>query len=292
MPKISNISESGFVNVFYHGLSISSFTQKGDESPTGRLETAILREETHNLSVKIYEINIETGQSSLIEEFDFQDGTTKKSVELKIKATKKPLVSGFRKHLDNQTFTRDKGNFDNHDFRWIPDIEGVELLGKSISWKSNNSIPLSKMSIQNAEFYCSAISSSNNSKYFMSNENDWSDFGHIGYGLGAKLDAKEVQLSIIYKGNPNKKIIFKFNNKDLFRYEIKIDNLAPNVETFGEESDFHHYFKFTDIPENEKFNFGTIEDVVSDSGQSGPRKFCGGIIAGETFSLSNLFAKK
>jgi hypothetical protein len=294
--KLTINKQPCILTITYNGLAVSCFSEKKNKSDTGKNESAILRVSDHKLSV--YLENQQTGKKESIP-------IPINNVEIEIKALENPKIKGFEKFVSKTAFTRKIKSDNPFDLRWIPNIESAEFHNGKISCYDKIDFPLTKMSIQNAVFYCNKKSS----KDLKKSKGDWmleskvleivkkSNFGRVGFEMGAKIDADQVQ--ILIKQNDTILLDKVLSKSEGVEYLLKIENMCSDETNRASHSgDFHRYYEIFD---NKGAGFeleGKLFDELDKkekkpSNQKGETisraEFCGMIFSNERTDLNDLF---
>lgn len=210
-----------------------------------RAETAIIRKEGHDLNLDIYTINNAGHWSNPTHSLN----NLPSDVEISIYATSMPSVDGYTKYHGTQAtaFSRSAAlPHDPHDLRCLVHIEGPEFHDKKLTARKGTR-KLSKLYIQNAEFYCGGLLTKgpNNPapqpQYLERPGGSQEVVNYVGRELGAKIDADQVEIRIIGKDIDETIVLEKPDPILGVRYFVRISNTCDNT---GGAGDFQAIYEF------------------------------------------------
>lgn len=249
-----------------------------------------------NLKLNFLEMNGEIFKK--VVSYSFFDN---KNVEIEIKGIGKPIVDGYRifQNKEMESFIRDE-TADVEDFRWIVDLEGEELHNEPVlplfKTTKSKSMELSKLFIENGEFYTHDMSRNEFHKVNELNKED-SKFGKIANTIGAKIEAEVVSLEISVNGEKHKHLLPENIG---FPYIIEVANVETSQGN-EEISDMVDYYNVLQLPQGKAiFNFVTEEDlqkpfIADENGNPIPtgdptnfKVFCHLVYAGKSQTIENL----
>lgn len=265
-----------FVTVFFEGLMICCFNPNEN-----RFETAILRRENHDFSVRI----VKYDGDSKVEDKEYKD-IPSEDVLFDFEGKGNPQVNGFRK-FEAGTFDRKNESFnDSRDFRWLVDLEGEEFYNSKIEPTgqslSKHKMPLVPVYVKNAEFYVNQLTYYLNDKVEddeKGNEINREFFGKYGYVLGARMNADDIIMN--FEGSPIPSL--NVSRKDGFTYKIFITNTREGGD---EQNELPVYYRVVKHPSNKQFNLERRDD--SEVELYNRTNNCGKIILGKTETIEGL----
>lgn len=304
MNKIEE--KDALLTISDYGLGISCFTRKRKSKPV-RNETAILRSDNHKLKLTLFTL---MNEESKIKPHRFCDGEIPvENIEIVIRVTKNPKRVDCKKYVGRNRFDRKSNNAEAQDLRWIPHIEGKEFSNARLIPIKNHGIKLSKLTVENALFYCRSLSDI--PTYVFEGEvqkqasglkiSNTRDFGKVGLDIGAIIEADEIEITI-FQNNVvlESKIITKTNNT---RFFLKIENDCDqnkevDYDQVSSQGDFDIYYKI--LGGNGKaFNLGQIKgkDIFpiqskGDGEGQGNKQFCGRAFVESRNSIDYLFEEE
>lgn len=234
----------------------------------GRGEMAIIRDDRHQLSIRISKPVLIDGAGR--ESFQYQDFVVYReidplNVEMDIAAVSGAVIDGFEVYTPGEFNRLDGDSNDEFDFRWLVNIDGDEMHGKRLSANvaaaSASRPPVSKLYIGNAVFYARAI----NEKLFFDRIDagtDRSPFGNVAEAVAAKIEADAVRFTISIGGE---KHVHTLPRVPGCPYKITIDNMDPDEDS--PLSDMPDYYRFLADDSGRQFDLVPAETSAS-SGQS------------------------
>jgi hypothetical protein len=234
----------------------------------GRGEMAIIRDDRHQLSIRISKPVFIDGagrESVRYQDFAVYREIDPLNVEMEVAAAGNAVVDGYEIYAPGEFNRLDGDANDEFDFRWLVNIDGDEMHGKrlarSVAAESSARPPVSKLFISNAVFYAGAI----NQKLFFDRVADGSSrapFGNVAEAVAAKIEADAVRFSIRIGGEKHEHILPRVPGCP---YKITIDNMDPDEDS--PLSDMPDYYKFLADESGRQFDLVPAQDSVS-SGQS------------------------
>lgn len=273
----------------------------------GRCETSVIRKEHHQLTMVVQSFDSQGNRNDFIEQFHLPNDVT-----ITIRALENPQIDSYLKYEPLQNYNRQSLSQnthsiqEKHDLRWLLDIESAEFYGTKLKPKIS-SIPLSKLFIENAEFYCRALllKSQQNQvpmKQTIKKNLNQSYQGYIGHELGAKIPADKVLIKIESSTLNQEFILWKNMVSDEARFFIKISNSCNGIAENGDFSVIYDFFEtsdsntFTVVPSEDSTNSEGVKRIKKPNSKEDPEppassyvRFCGAFLAGKQNGINGLF---
>jgi hypothetical protein len=269
----------------FTGLGINCFN-----SAKQRAEIALIRDDKHELSVKIQQPRFKDGiEKDIIvyEDVAVYESLPKTGVEIEIKAdaASADTIRGYEVYQADGEFDRLTSD-DVNDFRWIVGME--KLHGERLSKPADaNRYPVSRLLIGNGLFYTHRLDTD---LFFEKVEKDASGaeidrevFGNVGATIGAKIEAEAVVFNI--------KIGDEIRAHRLERvgglpFRIEINNM--NHDENAAASDMPDYYKYLSSPSGITFELEPLRETDDDGGSVSGSMFCHPVDGGGScFSIEN-----
>lgn len=267
--------EKDFVTVFFEGLMICCFNDS-----EGRFETAIVRRENHDFSVRI----VKYADGNKVEDNEYKNIPTQ-NVKFEINGKGNTEVNGFSKYQTGTFDRQDEQTTDPNDIRWLVDLEGeefynskVEPTGESLSV---HNMPMQTVFVKNAKFSVTQLTAYNSDKIEddeNGNELKREFFGKYGYVLSAVINADGAEMNFQGSGIPDMAV----NRDDGFTYKVFITNTREGGD---ENHELPVYYRIVRHPSGKQFNLErTYENEVE---LYFKHDNCGKIMLGKTETIEN-----
>jgi hypothetical protein len=257
--------------VRFTGLGIIVFNEEKQ-----RGEIGIIRDEKHQLSIKIQEPRFKDGVDKDIivyEDIAVYQDLQKKGVKIEIITAGNSAINGYQTYQADGEFNRLESD-DTNDFRWLVSLKNLHS-EKMTAAKGKNRYPISKLFIENGLFYVHKLDTN---LFFEKIEKDADGseknremFGNVAETIGVKLESDEVSFKITIA---NKEEIHNFTRSN-FPYRIEIKNM--NYDEDAAISDMPDYYKYIESEINNTFELSPVADEtngVNQGGQISTKDFC------------------
>lgn len=275
---MSIIESTATALVRFTGLGIIVFNEQKK-----RGEIAIIRDDKHELSIKIQQPRFKDGVDKdvvVYEDIGSYTDLQKSDVTIEILTKGNSALNGYQTYQAEGDFNRLESN-DANDFRWIVSMKNLHQ-ENVVKAPGANRYPISKLYIENGLFYVHKLDTNlffeKIEKDASGNETARETFGNVAETVGVKLDADEVVFNI--------KIGEKEDSHSLSRgnlpYRIEIKNM--NYDEDAVMSDMPDYYKYIGGQDEVKYEFSLITDGESVGGGVNGRTFCHLIEGGGDFS--------
>ncbi len=264
------------VLVRFNGLGIIVFNKEKQ-----RGEIAIIRDEKHQLSIKIRQPVFIDGKD-LITYSDYKSLSAKdlgkENVEIEITTKGNSAISGYEIYQSNEDFSRLTDDNDENDFRWVANMNEFHSQNLSAS-KSTNPYPISKLFIENGLFYTHKLAKTlyfeKIEKDIAGNELSREKFGFVADIIGVKLESDEVYLRIKNDHQDQTELISQIGNLPTI---IEISNM--NYDEDAMISDLPEYYKYFDNQNSNCFDLQPIADI-SVGGGVNAKSYCHPVRGGD-----------
>ena len=254
-----SIKESGATALIrFRGLGLVVFNKAKN-----RGEIAIIRDEKHELSIKVQAPRfVDGGDKDLLQYVDvavYKD-LPKTGVSIELAAKGNSAVDGYEIYHSPGEFNRLECD-DPNDYRWIVDMS--DLHGDDLARADGGQrFPISKLYIENGMFYAHNLDTEmvfkKIEKSADGNEVSSGVFGNIAETIGVKLDADEVNVNVKI-GDDVK--AHTFRRVDGLPLRIVIDNM--DYETDAAVSDMPDYYKYQRSASGRTFELEPIKEAAS-----------------------------
>jgi hypothetical protein len=269
--------------VRFTGLGIVMFNAEKK-----RGEIAIIRDDKHQLTVKIQQPKFKDGAEKDIvtyENIAVYDNLQKKGVEISINANGNPAVEGFEIYKPDGEFNRLESD-DVNDYRWIVDMKSLhgENLVKA---ERQDQFPVSKLSVGNGLFYAHKLDTN---LFFTKIEKDANGtevsreiFGNIAETIGVKLESDEVCFDIKIGDETFSHTLARVSG---LPYRIEIGNM--NYDEDAVKSDMPDYYKYQTSKNGVTFELEPVKETEGGGDAITMGAFChpidgGGVVFVEDF---------
>lgn len=254
-----SIKESGATAlVRFRGLGLVVFNKAKN-----RGEVAIIRDEKHELSIKVQAPRFVDGSDKdLLQYVDvavYKD-LPKKGIAIEIAANGNSAVNGYEIYHSSGEFNRIDCD-DANDYRWIVDMS--DLHGDDLARADGATrFPISKLYIENGMFYAHNLDTEmvfkKIEKAADGNEVSSGVFGNIAETIGVKLESDEVDIRVKVGEETTSHALSRV---DGLPFRIVIDNM--NYETDAAVSDMPDYYKYQGSASGRTFDLEPIKDVAA-----------------------------
>jgi hypothetical protein len=262
---MSIIESTATALVRFTGLGIVCFNQVKQ-----RAEIAVIRDEQHELSVKVQQPRFKDGiEKDIIvyEDIAVYQLLPKTGVEIEIKAGGDAAIAGYEIYQADGEFDRLTSD-DANDFRWIVGMTNLhgEMLVKSAD---ENRYPVSKLSVANGLFYAHKLDTD---LFFEKVEKDASGteanreaFGNVAETIGVKIEADTVNFNIKIGDETHSHPLERVSG---LPFRIEISNM--NTDENAVMSDMPDYYKYLSSPSGVTFELEPVRENDDDGVSGGP----------------------
>jgi hypothetical protein len=266
---MSIIESTATALVRFTGLGMVVFN---DQKKRG--EIAIIRDELHQLSIKIQQPKFKDGAEKdviVYEDIASYLNLQKNDVGVSINTNGNSTVKGYEIYQADGEFNRLEAE-DVNDYRWIVDMKSLhgENLVKA---KDQDRFPISKTYIENGLFYAHKLDTN---LFFAKIEKD-SDgkevsrevFGNVAETIGVKLESDEVCVDIKIGDQ-----VFSHSLKRVtgLPYRIEISNMNHDEDAL--KSDMPDYYKYQTSNNGVKFELEPIKEQEGSGDSVAFKVFC------------------
>lgn len=268
--------------VRFTGLGIIVFNQK-----KSRGEIAIIRDEKHQLSIKIQQPRFKDGVDKDIivyEDIASYNNLQKQNITIEILTKGNSEIGGYQTYQADGDFNRLESN-DTNDFRWLVNMDNLNQ-EKTTAAKSENRHPISKLFIENGLFYVHKLDTD---LFFEKIEKDNNGdevsrevFGNVAETIGVKLEADEVIFKIKIGDREESHTL----TRSLFPFRIEIKNMDYSEDAVY--SDMADYYKYMANPNGKSFELNPIKDETGSAGAISREDFCHPIEGGGFDAIEEL----
>jgi hypothetical protein len=238
-----------------------------------RGEIGVIRDEKHNLSIKIQEPRFVEGSEKdliLYEDVATYKDLQKEGVSIEISTKGNSGVNGYEIYQSEGEFNRLECE-DLNDYRWLVNFNEIhnESLGKS---NNQEHFPLTKVSIENGLFYVHKLDTDLYFEKLEKNETgetlNREAFGNIAETIGVCIEADEVVFKITVGVTEQSYTIFR---KSGLPSRILIENMSYDENAVV--SDLPDYYKYFETGTRSHFELEPIIETEVGGGVSG-KSFC------------------
>ncbi|HRH40344.1 MAG TPA: hypothetical protein PKY82_01775 [Pyrinomonadaceae bacterium] len=254
--------------VRFTGLGIIIFNQK-----KSRGEIAIIRDEKHQLSIKIQQPRFKDGVDKDIivyEDIASYNNLQKNDVAIEILTKGSSQIKGYQIYQAEGEFNRLE-SADTNDFRWLVNMDNLNGT-ETTAAKSENRHPISKLYIENGLFYVHKLDTDlffeKIEKDEMGDELKREVFGNVAETIGVKLEADEV----VFKIKIGDRLETHKLTKNLFPFRIEIKNMDYSEDAVY--SDMADYYKYMSTPNGKMVELNPIKDETTTGGAISREDFC------------------
>jgi hypothetical protein len=214
-------------------------------------EMALIRDERHTLTLNVLKpVFVDgTGKDTInYQNIISYQAIDKLGVSIEIEGIGNPSVEGYEVYRSGDFDRLNGEQNDEHDFRWLVNIDGGEMHGQRLS-KTENSLgqsrpPVSKLFIRNGLFYARTI---NENLFFErvrtddagGGELEKTPFGNVAETVAAKIEAEKIAFKIKIGGEEHTHILPRVAGSP---YRIEISNMDLDQDT--PISDMPDYYNF------------------------------------------------
>lgn len=234
------IESTATVLVRFTGLGIVVFNEEKQ-----RGEIGIIRDEKHQLSIKIQEPRFKDGIDKdiiIYEDIVNYSNLQKEEVSIEISTKGNSALNGYQKYQAEGEFERLNSD-DANDYRWVVSMSNLHQ--EKLTPSSNeNRYPISKLFIENGLFYVHKLDTNlffeKVEKDGEGNEVKRETFGNVAETIGVKLESDEVVFTIKI-GEKEESHTLKQSS---FPYRIEIKNMDYNENAaMSDMPDYYKYFE-------------------------------------------------
>jgi len=284
--NIMSVKESSATAlVRFTGLGIVCFNKARQ-----RGEIGIIRDQKHELSIRIQQPAFQEGGTDVISYQDIATYQTlpKDDVQIEIKALGKPAIEGYEIYQSGD-FDR-LSSADLNDFRWIVNMNTLHG-DAELAPGAEERHPLTKVYIENGLFYAHKLDTN---LYFekvaqdrTGNATQREAFGNVAETIGIKIEGEEVSFTIRIDG---KEETHSLKRVDGLPFKIEIRNMDYSIGAVY--SDMPDYYKYLSSPAGDRFDLTPIVEPGSgqtaDGGSISTKDFCHPIVVDDPPSIDAL----
>jgi hypothetical protein len=236
-------------------------------------EMALIRDNRHTLTIRVAKpvfndnSDKDTVNYATVIEYQHIDPI---NVCIEIEGVGNSVVDGYEVYKKGEFNRLNPSESDEHDFRWLVNLEGEELheklLTKQESLKNGSRSPVSKLFIKNGLFYARTI---NKNLFFEKLKKDANnnvieknDFGYVAETVAAKIESDFVSFKIRIGAEEHIHIFPRISGSP---YKIEISNMDLDQE--NPISDMPDFYNFLVSSDGQTFDLEPKNDN-SDSGNS------------------------
>lgn len=264
---MSIIESTATALVRFTGLGIIVFNERKK-----RGEIAIIRDDKHELSIKVQQPRFKDGVDKDIVIYEDVVNYTKlpkEGVEIAITTKGNVVTKGYEIYKSAGEFNRLESD-DTNDFRWIVQMD--KLHDRIAAAKSADRYPVSKLFIENGLFYVHKLDTSlffeKIEKDPAGNEKSRATFGNVAETIGIKIEADEVNFAIKIGDKEESHSLARVAGLP-FRFEISNMNHAENAAI----SDMADYYKYMAAATGETVELSPIKTDAT-GGAISAEDFC------------------
>jgi hypothetical protein len=237
---MSIIESTATALVRFTGLGIVVFNAQKK-----RGEIAIIRDDKHELSIKIQQPRFKDGLDKdiiLYEDIASYTKLPSEGVEIAITTNGEAATKGYEIYQSAGEFNRLESD-DTNDFRWIVQMNKLHTEGVAAA-KAADQYPISKLFIENGLFYVHKLDTS---LFFEKVEKDSNGsekgretFGNVAETIGVKIEADVVNVAVKIGGKEDSHTLARVAGLP-FRIEIRNMNYAEDA-AISDMPDYYKYF--------------------------------------------------
>ena len=271
--------------VRFTGLGIVCFNKARQ-----RGEIGVIRDNKHELSIKIQQPVYQEGGADVISYQDIATYQTlpKEDVQIEIKASGNPAIEGYEIYQSGDFDRLNSADF--NDFRWIVNMNSLH--GKAeLTQGTEERHPLTKVYIQNGLFYAHKLDTNLYFEKVVQNASgdamQREAFGNVAETIGVKIGGEEVSFTIRIDGKEETHSL-----KRVAGLPFKIDIRNMDYSVGAVYSDMPDYYKYLSSPAGDRFDLTPIVEPVSgqtaDGGSISTKDFCHPIVVDDPPSIDDL----
>ena len=250
--------------VRFTGLGIVGFNKERQ-----RGEVAVIRDNKHELSIKIQQPGFQEGGGAdviVYKDIATYEKLPKKDVEIEIMALGNPAIKGYEIYQSGD-FDR-LNSTDPNDFRWVVNMNTLHGATALVP-NAKDRHPLTKINIANGLFYAHKLDTN---LFFEKVEKDAGGkptkreaFGNVAETIGVRIEGEEVRFTIRIAG---KEETHSLKRVEGLPFRIQIKNMDYNANAIY--SDMPDYYRYVASPSGKQFELTpVVEDEGSLAGRGG-----------------------